>query len=315
MSNRKSGSIIALVAAVALVSVAAKHSAAQGRVYKPVSGCPEDVGIDFHRCALEKMKTFKPPLTPDGRPDFSGDWARTIGPSTTVEERGPNLPEPRTAPVRRASAIVDPPDARIPYRAWAVEQANKNFHIYLDPQNRCDLPGPQRFTYTAPGGYLILQPRGDREITMLAERVHMYRVIPTNGRPHIPANVKLYEGDPVGRWEGNTLVVDFTNLNGGTWFDHAGNFLSDAAHIVERWTLADRDTIHVETTVEDPKVLTRPMKMAIAMARIKDPSHELLEDPCWEGERDKQTRTKESDPYPGQSPYPGWNGIGAAADR
>ena len=312
MSNRMSGSIIVLAAAVALVSVAAEHSAAQGREarqYKPRSGCPEDVGIDFHRCAVEKMKTFTPPLTPDNRPDFRGYWSRVIL-SATIQERGPNLPGERKADMRRASLIVDPPDGQIPYQSWAEKQAEKNPDTYVDTQAQCYLPGAQRVAYTAPGGYLILQPRGDREVAILIERVHAYHVIPMDGRPHIPANIKLYEGDPVGRWEGNTLVVDITNLNGETWFDEAGDFLSDAAHIVERWTLADRDTIHLETTVEDPKVYTRPMKLAVAWIRVKDPGHELLEDPCWEGERDLSTILKG-----GLIRYPGWNGMSVPASR
>ena len=311
MSNRMSGSIIVLAAAVALVSVAAEHSAAQGgegRQYKPRSGCPEDVGIDFHQCALEKMKTFQPPLTPDNRPDFRGYWSRTIE-SLTITERGPNLSEHFRSPMRRPSLIVDPLDARVPYQSWAAEQAKKNPDTYIDPQAQCYLPGAQRVQYTAPGGYLVLQPRGDREVAILIERVHAYHVIATDGRPHVPANVKLYEGDPVGRWEGNTLVVDITNLNGETWVSEAGDFLSDAAHIVERWTLADRDTIHLETTIDDPKVLTRPMKLAVAWIRIKDAGHELLEDPCWEGERDLFTISK------GLSRYPGWNGMRVPSSR
>jgi len=320
VSNRVSGSIIALATAAVLMSVTARDSAAQeeggGGAYKPRSGCPEDVGIDFHRCAQEKMKTFKPPLTPDGRPDFRGYWSRTLT-SATIEERGPKLPEPRTSGVRRASTIVDPPDGMIPYQPWAREQAHWNHDVYIDTQSQCYLPGPQRVPYTSPGGYLILQPPGDREVVMFIERVHMYHVIPTDGRPHIPANIKLFEGDPVGRWEGNTLVVDITNLNGETWFDESGDFLSDTAHIVERWTFMDQNVIHVEVTVEDPKVLTRPMKQAFAMIRIKDPSHELLEDACFEGERDLRTISKFTNRYPGWKGLPGPHARGrdAAAER
>jgi hypothetical protein len=261
------------------------------------------------------MKTFKAPLTLDGRPDFRGNWSRTIGPPGTIEEVNQTWQRGAPQGSRRASLVVDPPDARIPYQSWAREQAGKNFQIYLDPQNICVPPGPQRFPYTAPaGGYLILQPPGDQQVVILHERVHTYRVIPMNARPHIPANLKLYEGDSVGRWEGNTLVVDITNVNGETWFDHAGNFLTDAAHLVERWTLVDRDTIHVETTIEDPRVLTRPMKIAVSLVRIKDPGHELIEDACWEGESDKLLKA-ESNPYPGRRPYPGWKDIRAVADH
>jgi hypothetical protein len=300
---------MALATVAILVSVTARDSAAQdegggeGKAYKARSGCVEDVGIDFQKCAEEKIKTFKPPMTPDNRPDFRGYWSRTLT-SQTIEERGPKLAEPRTSGVRRASTIFDPADGMIPYQPWAREQAHWNHDTYIDTQSQCYLPGPQRVPYTSPGGYLILQPRGDREVIMFVERVHMYHAIPTDGRPHIPANIKLFEGDPVGRWEGNTLVVDTTNLNGETWFDESGDFLSDAAHITERWTYMDPDTIHVETTIEDPKVLTKPMKQAFAMVRIKG-QHELLEDPCFEGESDLRTMSKFSNRYPGWKGLPG----------
>jgi hypothetical protein len=306
VSRRVAGLILGVATAAVLVSVTPGFVAAQeeSEAYKPRSGCPEDVGMDFHRCAQEKMRTFKPPRTADARPDFHGYWSRVLQ-SSTIEERGPTLPEPRRERMSRASTIVDPPDGMIPYQPWAREQAHWNHDTYIDTQSQCYLPGPQRVPYTSPGGYQILQPRGDRELVLLVERVHMYHSIPLDGRSHIPANIKLFEGDPVGRWEGHTLVIDITNLNGETWFDEAGDFLSDAAHIVERMTLMDQNVIHVETTIEDPKVLTRPMKQAFALVRIRDPKHELLEDACFEGERDLRTINKFSNRYPGWKGLPG----------
>ena len=99
------------------------------------------------------------------------------------------------------------------------------------------------------------------------------------------ANIKLWNGDSVGRWEGNTLVIDVTNVNGYTWFDDAGNFYTDAAHLVERLTMIDPNTIHYEVTIEDPKAYTRPWKMVWALVR-EAPGFELLEEACLEGERD-----------------------------
>ena len=297
MSSRiSSGSIIALAAAVTLTGVAGRDIAAQGR--EPRSGCPADVGTELQRCAQEKIKTFNPPLTPDGRPDFSGYWSRVPLLVQTIEEGGPDFPEPRTLRARKPSAIVDPPDGRIPYQPWASEVAYRNWETYHDPQTECYLPGPVRFVYTSPGGYFFLQPRGDREIVMFTERSDAYQRIALDGRPHIPANIKLFQGDPVGRWDGNTLVIDITNVNGEAWFDHGGSFQSDAAHIVQRWTLIDPDVIHVESTITDPKIYTRPMKMAVAMVRIKE-QYELLEYACWEGEQDLQHMYQALSLWPG----------------
>jgi hypothetical protein len=95
--------------------------------------------------------------------------------------------------------------------------------------------------------------------------------------------VRLWQGDSRGRWEGNTLVVDVTNSNGLTWLDNAGNFFSNALHVVERFTLVDPNTIHYEARIEDPKVYTRPWTIAFALTRNTEPGFELLEVACHEG--------------------------------
>ena len=83
---------------------------------------------------------------------------------------------------------------------------------------------------------------------------HTYRAIPLDGRSHIQESVKLWMGDSLGRWEGNTLVVDVTNNNDQTWFDIVGDFHSDALHVAERFTPVDAETIEYEATITDPKV-------------------------------------------------------------
>ena len=91
-----------------------------------------------------------------------------------------------------------------------------------------------------------------------------------------------YMGHSVGRWEGDTLVVDVTGFNGKNWFDRAGNFHSDALHLVERFTPITRDAIHYEVTVEDPKVFTRPWKISMPLYRRLEPNAQLLEYRCME---------------------------------
>jgi hypothetical protein len=124
----------------------------------------------------------------------------------------------------------------------------------------------------------ILQVPGT--VVILYESNHSYRVIPLDGR-HPPAQMKLWMGDSRGRWEGDTLVVDVTQFNDMTWFDMAGNFHSDALHVVERYTLLDPDHINYEATIEDPKVFMRPWKMSMILNRHKEKNFRLLEYECF----------------------------------
>jgi hypothetical protein len=237
------------------------------------AGCPL-LPVQFHTCALEKAKAFNPPRTPDGRPDLGGTWGRTVA-SQDIEEHsaaysltaGPTL-------------IVDTPDGRIPYRPWALELRNRMVDRYISPLAACALPGVPRQVY-APGGTQILQ--GPGYVVFALEYSHSYRIVPTAPAPHVPGAVKLWMGDSRGRWEGNTLVVDVTNSNGLAWLDNAGNFYTDALHVVERFTLVDADTIHYEARIEDPGVYTRPWTIAFGLTRNKDPEYELLEEACHEG--------------------------------
>jgi hypothetical protein len=154
----------------------------------------------------------------------------------------------------------------------------------------------------APAAHQIIQTSG--YVVHLLEYSHAYRIIPTAAGPHVPGPVKLWQGDSRGRWEGNTLVVDVTNSNGLTWFDNAGNFFSDAVHIVERFTLIDADTIHYEARIEDPKVYTRPWTMVSALTRNKEPGFELFEQACHEG-----NRAVEGGQSVGLTPFPGVTNI------
>jgi hypothetical protein len=275
------------------------------------SGCPEDIGPLFERCAQERLKVFDPPKTEDGHPNFRGYWARSLQ-SLTLESRGPDLPAHRHANAPRTHAIIDPPSGLFPYQPWAAQQREENFQKYVDPLAMLYPPGAHRFPYISSGGYLFLQPRGRNQIVFLMEEIHLTHVVPIDNRPHISPRIKLWEGDWVGRWEGNTLVIDITNTNGEQWYDQAGDFLSDAAHIVQRWSLIDPDVIHVQSTIEDPKVFTQPMKFSVAMVRLQwacPECREIFEEASFEGDRDLPTMFKS------HTRYPGWNGLPAAKGK
>jgi hypothetical protein len=189
--------------------------------------------------------------------------------------------------------IVDPPDRRIPYQPAAAARRTQLLRDiftptkleHIDPHIRAWLDGVPRNNYV-PGGMQIVQRPG--YVLILYESNHAYRVIPLDGRPHVSDKVKLWMGDSRGRWEGNTLVVDVTNFTDKTWIDSHGSFHSDALHVVERWTLAGADRIAYEVTLEDPKVFTRPWKMAFSVNRSREKNYEIFEDSRHEGERDAE---------------------------
>ena len=173
-------------------------------------------------------------------------------------------------------------------------------------------PGGHRFRYISSGGYHFLQPPGKDQIVFLMEEIHLTHIVPTDGRPHISPRVKLYEGDWVGKWEGNTLVIDITNNNGETATDQAMDFLSDAVHITQRWTLIDPDVLHVQSTIDDPKVFTQPMKFSLALVRLTwacPECKEIFEESSFEGDRDLPTMFKT------HTRYPGWTGLPAAKGK
>jgi hypothetical protein len=291
--------VVALVAALhaPAASQSAPFETATGpgptrmRPYGEVGGCSEEPAA-FHRCALEKAKQFNPPRTPDGRPDFQGFWSRVaLRNLENLEEHAESLDTSGNK-----SVIMDPPDGRIPYQPWAAALRRTYFSTYLNPMVLCLPTGSPKVAY-APGVNQIIQTRD--QMIFLADYAHVFRVVPTDGRPHIGPNISLFMGSARGRWEGNTLVVDVTNLNDRTWLDAIGNFYSDAVHVVERWTMIHPDVIHIAVTIDDPKVYTRPWTMAFGLRRNSDPRYEIWENACVEGSAEGLATHVGLKPYPG----------------
>ena len=234
------------------------------------------------------------PRTPDGHPDLQGYWDG--GPANASHSIEEGCCDPIHAkmqsrgPDRLGLAeqlIVDPPDGRIPYQPWAAEKRTEHlFNMetpttlqHIDPEDRCLLLGAPRSNYR--GDLQIRQNAGHTVI--LYEWAHAYRVIPTDGRPHVGGDIRMYNGDSRAHWDGDTLVIDVTNFNDQIWLDSHGSFYSENLRVVERWTLVDADTISYEATLEDPTVYTRPWKIAFTMDRLKQEDYEFFEEACSEG--------------------------------
>jgi hypothetical protein len=216
--------------------------------------------------------------TADGKPDFTGLYAHGAGGANYGLER-----HDKTALIPGgAGIIVDPPDGKLPMQEWArgeVLSRGKPERGYDDPTAHCFPAGIPREFYV-PQPIQILQPPG--YVLFLFERMS-WRTVPLDGRSHIPDAIRLWQGDAVGRWDGDTLIIDTTNFNGKSWLNQNGEAVSHAEHVVERLTPVDGDTIMYEATVTDPVVYTRPWTIKFPLRRQ---SGELLEVACHEDDVD-----------------------------
>src|SRR6185369_14252297 len=165
----------------------------------------------------------------------------------------------------------------LPYLPEAAAKQKENFanRLSLDPEAKCYLPGVPRATYM-PYPFQIVQ--SDKVILISYEYASAVRTINMDTPKKAP--IDSWMGWSNGRWEGDTLVIDVTGFNGHQWLDRAGNFFSDTAHVVERWTPRGRDHMMYEATIEDPAVYTRPWKISFPIYRRLEPNAQLLEFNC-----------------------------------
>ena len=199
---------------------------------------------------------------------------------------------------RRTSLIVDPPDGRVPPLTPAAQEkldAQREYaklHPADGPEDRplaerCILwptAGPPMLPGAYNNNYQILQTPG--YVAIMVEMIHDVRIIPLDGRPHLPPNVRQWMGDPRGHWEDNTLVVETTNFTNKTSDVGAGmqratfRGSDDRLRLIERFTRVDPDTIFYEFTVDDPTAFTKPWTAQVPMRRT---SERLYEYACHEG--------------------------------
>jgi hypothetical protein len=238
---------------------------------------------------------YRAPRTAGGKPDLNGIWqalneanydiqAHVARPAMALRP-GPYGPVP-AAPVLALGAVGSVPPGlgvvdgdEIPYQPTALAKKKENQENWLtaDPEIKCYLPGVPRATYM-PYPFKIMQNAS--AIFIAYEYAGAVRNIYL--RDPGPAPVDSWMGQSVGHWEGDTLVVDVTGMNDQTWFDRAGNFHSEALHVVERYTRTSPDVISYEATIEDPKVFTRPWKMSMPLYRRQEKNAQLLDFKCVE---------------------------------
>lgn len=208
------------------------------------------------------------PRTAKGKPDFSGFWQVITSANWDIQDHSAQ----KGIPAGRGIVVGN----EIPYQPWAAAKKKENYENRntADPELKSYLPGVPRITYT-PFPFQIVQT--PQQVLVLYEYVHASRHLYTNGSDHPPGHIDWWLGDSRAHWDGDTLVADVIDFNDQTWFDRAGNFHSDALHVVERYKFLDADHISYEATVEDPKVFTRPWQLSLVLYRHKEQNFQLLD--------------------------------------
>ncbi len=215
---------------------------------------------------------------PDGKPDLQGYFVPDSGGANFGLEK--HMDNGLT-PVGRG-VIVDPPDAKLPMQPWAsAEKVDRNRpeRGYDDPTAHCFPAGVPRSMYVPTSFEFIQTPD---YFVVLHERI-AWRIVSLHPHDHLPDTMRLWQGDSIGHWEGDSLVIDTTNLNGKTWLNEVGEIVSYAEHVVERFTPVDADTIDYEATVVDPVVYTRPWTIRFPIRRQKGMIYEAA---CHEEDHD-----------------------------
>lgn len=225
--------------------------------------------------------TYVAPRGPGGKPDLNGTWQAMNRANFNLEHHpaqaamalreGPHGPVPAKEVVALGAVGAVPAGFgvvvgdEIPYQEWARKKQAENRANWLssDPEIKCYLPGVPRATYMF-FPFQIFQ--NERALFFAYEYAGAVRNIHLTDPG--PAPIDSWMGQSVGKWDGDTLVIETTGLNDQTWLDRAGNFHSDSLRVVERFTLTSAHTLQYEATLEDEKVFTRPWTIRMPLYRL-----------------------------------------------
>jgi hypothetical protein len=252
------------------------------------------ISLTIAPVAGQQAPAYRAPRGADGHPDLNGIWQALNEANYDIEMHmarpalqtrpGPYGPVPAPPVLALGAVGAVPPgvgvvEGELPYKPEALAQRNKNREnwVTLDPEVKCYLPGVPRANYL-PHPFQIFQ--SNKAIFFAYQYAGAVRNIYLTDPG--PAPVDSWMGQSVGKWEGDTLVIDVTGFNDETWFDRAGNFHSDKLRVVERFTRTAPDVLTYEATIEDPNVFTRPWKMTMPLYRRLDKGVQLMDFKCVE---------------------------------
>jgi hypothetical protein len=278
-----------LVAALAVLALgaASQQVAAQNAAPAAEPAAPATPNTGMNRYPREKAfpaivsAKWTGKRLPDGQPDIEGHWSNTIGNHgnfTDPQGGQPGAVRPGTKPrvlgpreARAPSRVSDPVDGQVPFQPWA-RAAQQDFLAnfsnpvtpnYIEPLARCAPAGvPKSFMWHGfeirqyPSYLVLLFDSGTR-------------IVHLDGKPHLAENIKLWNADSRGHWEGNTLVVDVSNSNGKSMFGRTGEFSGENTHVSERYIFQpDGKRFNYVATLTDPTVYTRPFTVTIPVRRF-----------------------------------------------
>jgi hypothetical protein len=240
------------------------------------------VGVAAFAFTATASAQDKVPRTPTGKPDLNGIWQALGSAHWNLEPHNASA-----GPITALGAIGAIPGGlgvveggRIPYKPEALKKRDDNKAHWLerDPLAKCFLPGVPRATYL-PHPFLIVQEPSTMLFTY--EFAGADRIVYMN-KPNTQAQVDSWMGYNLGRWEGNTLVIDVTGQMEESWLDSAGNFHGPTLKVQERYTPMGANVLMYEATITDPDVFTKPWKISLPLYRRLDKNMQLLDFKCVE---------------------------------
>ena len=241
-----------------------------------------------------QFPSYKAPrLAGTANPDVNGIWQAITTANWDIQDHDA---QPGLHPELEGAYDAQPPGqgivegGEIPYQPWALAKKKENFakraivdvsddvkrHETGDPEIKCFMPGVPRAAYM-PFPFQIVQGSSPF-ILMSYEYTDSTRIVRMNWKDEAPSD--SWMGWSRGHWDGDTLVIDVTGFRPESWFDRAGDFHSDALHVVERYTPVSPYHMMYEATIEDPKVFTRPWKISFPLYRLMEKKAQLLEYKC-----------------------------------
>jgi hypothetical protein len=241
-----------------------------------------------------QFPAYQPSRMADGKPNLNGIWQSVTSANWDLEAHSAAAgPYPQLLGAWGAEpggqSVVE--GGVIPYRPEALARRKANFDARVkpsvpgdgiepplgDPELKCWMPGVPRSMYL-PYPFQIVQT--PESVLITHEFNGSTRIVRMNWPEETPVDNTFFMGWSRGRWDGDTLVIDVTGLSDKNWLDRAGNFHSDAVHVVERITAVSPYHLSYEATIEDPKVYTRPWKISFPLYRRMDRNIQLMEFKC-----------------------------------